>query len=145
MEKGVDYPGIGLVYFCHDGNGNFLMSHRKDTCRDERGKWDIGGGAIEFGEKVIETLKKEIKEEYSTDIIEYEFLGYRDIHRIDDNKKTHWVGLDFKVLIDSKKVKNGEPHKFYEIGWFNKNNMPSKELLHSQLTYFLEKYKDKLF
>jgi hypothetical protein len=52
MEKGLDYTGISVVYFCHDGNGNFLMQKRGKNCRDENGRWDIGGGALEVEDSV---------------------------------------------------------------------------------------------
>ena len=146
MQKGVDFIGITVVFFCHDENGNFLMQKRSQNCRDEKGKWDIGAGGLEFGENVFDRLKKEIKEEYSTEIIKYEFLGYRDLHRVDEEgKKTHWLATDFKILIDKNKVKNGEPQKFDKIEWFNLENLPEPELLHSQEIIFFEKYKDKLF
>lgn len=142
MEKGLDYPGITIVYFCHDGNGNFLMQKRGKNCRDENGKWDIGAGALEVEDSVEKTLKKEIKEEYTTEIINYERLGYRDVFRNQDGRQTHWLALDFKVLVDKEKVSNGEPHKFDEIGWFKINSLPNP--VHSQLYNFLEIYKDKL-
>ncbi|MGD9129252.1 MAG: NUDIX domain-containing protein [Candidatus Woesebacteria bacterium] len=142
MQQGPDYTGISLVFFCHDGKGNYLLNKRNNNCRDEKGCWDPGGGALDFGEKVERVLEKEIKEEYSTDILEYEFLGFRDVHRKLKGKKTHWIALDFKVLVDRKKVKNGEPHKFDEIAWFKLDNLPTS--LHSQFPKALEKYKNKL-
>lgn len=142
MKKGFDYPGVSITYFCHDGEGNFLFHKRGKNCRDEHGCWDCGGGGLKFGEKVEEVLKREVKEEYSTDVLEYEFIAYNDVHRIHDSKMTHWVALCFKVLVDKKKVKNGEPDKFDEIGWFRLDNLPDN--LHSQLPSFLDKYKNKL-
>lgn len=124
------------------GAGNFLFNKRSNNCRDECGAWDQGGGALEFGEKVEDALKKEIKEEYCTDVLGYEFLGYLDVHREHNGEKTHWIALDFKVLIDRNKVKNGEPHKFDEIGWFKLDNLPTP--LHSQTPKRFEMYKGKL-
>jgi 8-oxo-dGTP pyrophosphatase MutT (NUDIX family) len=142
MKKGVDYTGITIVYFCHDGHGNYLFSKRGKNCRDEQGTWDQGGGGLEFGDTVENTLRKEIKEEYCTDVLNYEFLGYLDVHRENEGVKTHWLALDFKVLVDRDKVKNGEPHKFDEIGWFKLNNLPTP--LHSQTPKRFEMYKEKL-
>ncbi len=142
MKKGEDFTGVTIVYFCHDGNGNFLMNKRSANCRDEHGCWDQGGGGLEFGDTVENTIRKEVQEEYCTDVINFEFLGYRDIHRTHNDKNTHWVALDFKVLVDKEKARNGEPHKFDEIGWFQINNLP--ENLHSQLPKFIEKYKGRL-
>ncbi len=89
MIEGIDYIGVTIVSFCHDGNGNFVMAKRKETCRDEQGRWGIGGGGLEFGENVKDTLRREIKEEYLTDVLNYEFLGYRDVHRQNNGSPTH--------------------------------------------------------
>ena len=142
MKKGEDYTGVAVVYFCHDGRGNFLLNKRGINCRDEHGTWDPGGGGVEFGDTVENSLIKEIKEEYCTDVIEYEFLGFRDVHREHNSKKTHWVALDFKVLVDRDKVGNGEPHKLDTVEWFTLNNLPTP--LHSQFPNFLKLYKSKL-
>ena len=140
MKKGIDYIGVGVVFFCHDGKGNFILSKRTNKTRDEHGRWDPGGGGVNFGESVSSALKREIKEEYCTDILKAEFLGYRDVVRIDQEKrKTHWLAIDYKVLVDSKKVKIGEPKKTGEIGWFTFNNLPKP--LHSQWSIFIKKYK----
>ena len=142
MKKGIDYTGVTIVYFCHDGKGNFIMSKRSKNTRDEHDRWDIGGGALEFGATVDETLQKEIKEEYCTDVLSKEFLGFRDVHRTREGHPDHWIALDFKVLIDPKKVKNGEPHKFDEVRFFTFDTMP--KLVHSQFPKFLTLYKAKL-
>jgi 8-oxo-dGTP pyrophosphatase MutT (NUDIX family) len=145
MKKGIDFTGVTIVYFCHDGKGNFLMHKRGQQARDENGHWDIGAGGLELHDTVENTLRKEIKEEYCTDVISFEFLGYRDVHRIHNGQPTHWIALDFKVLVDPSKVKNGEPHKFDEVQWFTQETVFAEDRQHSQLPHFLEKYKDKLF
>ncbi len=143
MRQGVDYVGVGVVFFCHDGKGNFVMSKRSKNTRDEHGRWDPGGGGIEFGEKIEDALRREIKEEYCTDVINFDFLGFRDVHRVDEKgNKTHWVILDFKVLIDKNKVKNGVPRQHEAIGWFKLNKLPNP--VHSQSPLFIRKYKKAL-
>lgn len=142
MKIGYDYPGVTIVYFCHDGNGKFVMAKRSKNTRDEHGKWDIGAGGLEYGEAVETTLRREISEEYSTDVLNFEFLGFREIHRKHKGKSTHWISLDFKCLINPKKVRNGEPHKFDEVSWFTLKKLPSN--IHSQLPIFLEKYRTRL-
>ena len=142
MQKGIDFIGVAVAYFCHDGNGKFIMAKRKNSTRDEHGRWDIGGGGLEFGDTVENTLRKEIKEEYCTDVLDYEFLGYRDVHRNHDGKPTHWIALDFKVRINPAMVKNGEPHKFDKVALFTFDTMP--ETVHSQFPNFLKLYRQKL-
>ena len=142
MIKGIDYIGVGVVYFCHDGQGNFVMAKLGQNSRDEKGLWDIGGGGMEFGDTPEVTLRKEIGEEYGTPVLSFEYLGFRDVHRSHEGKPTHWIALDFKVLVDKDQVKNGEPHKFDDIGWFTLNTIP--EHCHSQFPEFLRLYGEKL-
>ena len=141
MQKGIDYPGIAIIFHCHDGKGNYLFARRSENCRDEHGRWDVGGGALDINHTVLDTLAKEIKEEYCADIISHEFLAYDDVHRTHNGEKTHWIALHFKVLVDRTKVKIGEPHKFDKLGWFTMDNLPSP--LHSALPDFLKRYKAK--
>lgn len=141
-EKGIDFVGVSVVYFCHDGQGNFVMAKRGQNCRDEHGCWDIGGGGVEHGDTIEQTIRKEILEEYATDVLDFEFLGYRDVHRDVGEKRSHWIALDFKVLVDREKVKNGEPHKFDDISWFRLDALPGK--YHSQFPAFLEAYRSRL-
>ncbi len=138
MKKGVDHIGVAVVYLCHDGQGKYIFAKRGEACRDEQGTWDTGSGALEFGDTTEETLRREIAEEYGTDVLEYEFLGFRDVHR----GETHWVALDYKVRVDSEKAHNAEPHKFDEFGWFALTDLPTP--LHSQIGFAIEKYRNSL-
>ena len=142
MKKGEDFVGVTVVFICHDGEGNYVLNKRSVNCRDEHGRWDCGGGGLEHGDTAEATLHKEITEELCTDVLASKFLGFRDVHREHDGKKTHWIALDFKVLVDRQKVRIGEPHKFDEIGWFKIDALPTP--LHSQFPLFLEKYHEDL-
>jgi hypothetical protein len=53
MKKGIDCIGNTVVFACHDGQGNYLLSKRSTACRDEHGTWDQGGGGIELHDTVI--------------------------------------------------------------------------------------------
>jgi len=141
MKKGHDYTGVTIVFACHDGKGNYLFAKRNSLCRDEHGAWDCGGGGLEFGDTIEETLRKEIFEEYCTDVLSFEFLGFRDVHRKHEGEKTHWVALDFRVVVDIEKVSNGEPHKHEEVRWFKLDELPQP--MHSQWAIFFEKYKQQ--
>lgn len=118
------------------------MNKRGANSRDEAGRFDIGGGGVEFGTPIEENLRSEIREEYCTDVLGFEFLGFRDVHRENAGQKSHWIALDFKVLVDRAKAKNGEPHKLDAVEWFTLDTLPSP--LHSQLPTFLKNYEKKL-
>jgi 8-oxo-dGTP pyrophosphatase MutT (NUDIX family) len=143
MLKGFDCIGVAVTYFCHDGQGKFVLAKRGANARDEQGTWDIGGGGLEFGDTVEETVAREIKEEYGADALEIEFLGYCDVHRTQDGKPTHWIALDFKVRVDPAQVCLAEPEKFDELRWVDATHIP--EPLHSELPLVFQKHHARLF
>ncbi len=142
-RESIDYVGIAIVFLCHDGRGNVVLAQRNSGARNEAGAWDIGGGALKLGENAEDTLRREIREEYCTNVLDIHFLGYRDVHYDKDGPPTkHWLALDFCVRIDPIKVCVGEPHKFDDIGWFTLDSLP--EQIYSRLPDFLAKYHREL-
>lgn len=142
MIKGIDYTGITVSFYCHDGQGNYVMHLRGANCRDEHGKWDFGGGGLEFNETFEDCLVREIQEEYGVTPLEYKFLGYDEVFREHEGKPTHWISFRYKVLVDRTLVINNEPDKHEKIGWFTMDNLPTP--LHSQVFRVFEKYKADL-
>ena len=143
MQKGFDYIGQAATTLCHDGNGRYLLGRRSDKCRDEHFTWDpIGSGAIEFGDTIIETIHKEVKEECNADVVAIEFLGVREAFRTHNGVPTHWIQFDHKVQIDPTQVQINEPEKCLELEWFPLDQFP--EPLHSQFPHFLSKYRHLL-
>lgn len=141
MQVGVDYIGVTLVFLCHDGKGSFVMAKRSEQARDDRNRWDIGGGKLDVHESVDTALEREILEEYCTPVLSQQFLGYRDVHRIDpEGRPMHWIALDFAVQVDPTTVKIGEPHKFTDLQWYTLATMPPELETHSQWPAFLKNY-----
>lgn len=113
-----------------------MLNKRSQDCRDEKGRWDCGGGAIEFGESWEQAAIREIKEEYCCEIEKLDFVGVNNVLRIHEGKKTHWIAIIFAAKVDPKKVKIGDKKKIDEIDWFKPNNLP--KLLHSMYLTHLE-------
>ena len=63
MNKGIDFIGVGVGALIFNNEGRIFLAKRGPEARNESGKWDFPGGSVEFGEKVEEALKREIKEE----------------------------------------------------------------------------------
>ena len=124
LKRGVDFIGVTCVFYCHDGNSNLLIHRRSDKCRDEVGRWDVGGGSMEFGETFEEAVKREIKEEYCCDVKDLKFIKINNVLRKNGKVDTHWVALIFAAEVNPKQVKIGEPEKMEEIGWFPADNLP---------------------
>ena len=141
LHKGVDFVGVTLVYYCHDGAGNFVMALRGKGARDEHGRWELGSGGLEFGETIEDRLRTEVREEYCAEILEFEFLGYLEMHRQQQGRPTHWLALVFKVLVDPSQVRIGEPHKFDNIGWFSLDKLPQP--VHSHFPALVERFRAK--
>lgn len=113
-RRGIDFIGVSCSFVCHDGKGHVLLHKRSKHCRDEQGRWDNGGGAHEFGSE------------------DMQFLKVGDLHRkLDDGTPTHWVAVWYAVLVDPEQVKNNEPYKIDDIGWFTYDKLPKP--LHSAI------------
>jgi len=140
LKPGVDYIGVTCVFYCHDGKGNLLLHQRTDRCRDEQGRWDCGGGAMKVGETFEQTVKREVREEYCSDVRELKLVGINNLLRFVNGKKTHWVAVIFSVKIDPNKVKIGDHEKMAQIGWFKLNKLPKP--LHSMYLTHLQFVKE---
>lgn len=125
-----------VVFLCHDGKGNFLMSLRGEGSRDNHGLWDPGSGEILYGEKSAQALKRELLEEYNSIPKQYIFMGIRE----NINKENHWICFDYLVEVERNLVKNNEKNKLIKIEWFNYKQLPIKDS-HPLFGEFLEKNK----
>lgn len=130
LRRGIDHIGVTAVSIIHDGNGKILLMKRGPKARDERGRWDVCGGAVEMHELMTEAVAREVEEELCTKPLEIEFLTAYDAHRDHEGDKTHWVAFVHAVKVNPKEVAIGEPHKIEAIDWFTSKNLP--ENLHSQ-------------
>ncbi len=139
LKPGIDYVGITTSFYCNDGKGNFLLHKRSKNCRDEQGNWDPGGGKLDHGIGIEETVLKEVQEEYGVKGKIQEQLPAHDIFRVQNRIKTHWVCIPFFILVNRNDVKNNEPHKIDQIDWFKLDNLPTP--LHTGFAHTFEKYK----
>ena len=128
-RKGIDYVGVGVVFACHDGNGNFLFAKRGLAARDGHGLWEIPAGALEMGETVEEAVVRELSEELCVEPIAMEYMGYKDVMQFaHETVQKHWIAFEFLVLVDPAKVVIGEPDRCDGIEWRTLDNIP--EALH---------------
>ena len=147
MKPGIDYIGVCVAFYLHDGQGNFLLHKRSQSCRDEQGTWDFGGGQVEFGETPAEAVAREVREEYGCEVTITEELPTVSAHRtLADGTPTHWLALCFVGTVDRSQAKIGEPKSMDEIGWFPIDALPSplhsakEKHLKEQSAYF-DRYK----
>lgn len=140
LRKGIDYTGISVGFYCHDGSGNFLFGKRSEKCRDEHGMWECGGGGLKFGETIEDALWRELEEEYGCsgeiDVVCPPSTSVRE----KDGVRSHWLSLPYIIRVDRAEVKLNEPEKMTEIGWFRLDNLPQP--LHSECTHEIELHEE---
>ncbi|HET9946814.1 MAG TPA: NUDIX domain-containing protein [Patescibacteria group bacterium] len=117
MQKGIDYIGVGVGAAIFNTEGKVFITKRGPKAKNERGKWEIPGGGVEYGETFEKALKREIKEEHGVEIEVLELLGVCD-HIIADEKQ-HWVSPTFICKITKGIPEILEPEKCSEFGWFS--------------------------
>lgn len=117
VKVGKDVIGVGAGALILNAEGKMLLAQRGPKAKNERGKWEIPGGAIEFGETVAAGLVREIKEELGIEIEVGELLELCD-HVIVDEQQ-HWVSPTYFCTIKAGTPTIKEPEKCAAIGWFS--------------------------
>jgi 8-oxo-dGTP pyrophosphatase MutT (NUDIX family) len=135
-RRGFSFIGVSAVALVHDGQGRVLLQKRGLQARDERGRWDLCGGAIEFGDTIEDTIHRELQEELCVVPLEMQFLTAYDAHRRLAGSQSHWVAVVYAVKVDPLSVRIGEPHKIEAIGWYRAATLPTP--LHSQFAKSFE-------
>ena len=122
MKKGIDYIGVGAGAIIQDGQGRLFMARRADGARNEHGRWEFPGGAVEFGETLEHALKREIYEEFGIEIQVCRLIDVID-HILPDEGQ-HWVSPTFLCRMLSGVSAIREPDKCDAIGWFLPGDIP---------------------
>lgn len=118
MHRGIDYIGVGVGAAIFNNDGRLFLTLRGKKAKNERGKWEIPGGSVEFGETLEDAIKREIKEEYGVEIKIIELLDVCD-HLIPDEHQ-HWVSPTYICKITKGHPRIIEPEKCDAIGWFTR-------------------------
>src|SRR6266566_1501358 len=116
MKKGIDYIGVGVGAAIFNKEGKLFITLRGKEAKNERGKWEIPGGSVEYGETFEQAIKREIKEELGIEIKIIELLGICD--HIIPQEHQHWVSPTYICKIVRGEPKILEPHKCEQFGWF---------------------------
>lgn len=98
-EQQFPEPTVGALIINPEGKLFLMKSHKWSD------NYVIPGGHIELGERMEDTLKREIKEETGLDIYDLDFIGFKEF--IFDEvfwKKRHFIFFDFACKTDSSDV-----------------------------------------
>lgn len=91
--------------------------------RNKCGRWEFPGGAVEFGERLADALRREIHEEYGIEIAVGELLDVAD--HILPAEGQHWVSPSYLCRIVSGTPSIREPGKCSAIGWCALDEIPA--------------------
>src|SRR5512138_1697711 len=122
MKRGVDYIGVGVGAAIVDAQGRLFFARRGPQAKNERGLWEFPGGSVEFGERLADALRREMREEYGIEIEVGELLDVVD--HILPQEGQHWVSPSFICRIVSGEPAIREPGKCAAIGWFAPDDAP---------------------
>jgi len=111
-KPGLDYVGVAIGAMIFNDQGKVLLTKRGPKARNEVGKWDFPGGAVNFGEKLEDAVKREVREELGIEIEVIEQLETVD-HIIPDENQ-HWISTTYIARYVSGTPKIMEPEKLSE-------------------------------
>ncbi len=77
-QPGKDYIGVGVGALILNEKGDVLLGLRGSLAKNEVGKWEIPGGAVEVGETFEAALHREVREEIGVEIEVKELLTVAD-------------------------------------------------------------------
>jgi mutator protein MutT len=124
MKRGVDYIGVAVGAMILNDKGEVLLCKRSQRAYNERGCWEVPGGAVEFGEKLEDAIRREIREELGVEIELIEQFPAAD-HIIPGDKQ-HWVPTTFLAkLMPGNTPKIMEPIKCDALDWFSIDRLPT--------------------
>ena len=89
VKIGVDVIGVGVGALVFNDQNEVFLAQRGPQAKNERGTWEFPGGSVEFGEKLVDAIQREFREEYGMVIAVTDLLSVDD-HILPDECQ-HWV------------------------------------------------------
>ncbi|MBT3337442.1 MAG: NUDIX domain-containing protein [Anaerolineae bacterium] len=98
-EQNFPHPTVGALIFNPEGKMLLVRSHKFHD------KYVVPGGHIEVGEKMVDAVIREAKEETGLDVYDPQFIFFQEF--IQDEsfwKNMHFIFFDFALKTDSTDV-----------------------------------------
>jgi len=107
----VNAPGVGCgAAILRDGRVLLVKRLRPP----EAGCWSLPGGKVDFGERIVDAIRREVAEEIGVTIAPTRPLGLIEAIGIDGQ---HWVSPIYQAEIVAGEPYNREPEKHAAIAW----------------------------
>lgn len=101
-------------------DGRLLLVRR--LREPEAGCWGLPGGKVDWLEPVEQAVRREIEEELAIRLAALTLLCVVD--QIDPARGEHWLAPVYLVDAFEGAVRNVEPEKHSDIGWFALDSLP---------------------
>ena len=88
------------------------------------GDWALIGGHLEFNEKLVDGLRRELKEEIGVTFPLEDFRLAAVVDDIDTINGKHYIHHSFEVIYRGQEVSIMEPDKCEELRFFSINDLP---------------------
>jgi mutator protein MutT len=118
------FPLSGVRAIIQNNNNEILFLKRADW-DNFGGKWCLPGGKIDFGQKVEDAVKREIKEETNLDCTSTQFLFYLDRLPVKEGDM-HLITFYFLCNVKGDIKLNDESAEFK---WVDKKNYKDYDLI----------------
>ena len=111
-------PGVGCGAAIWRDGRLLLVMRRKAP---EAGHWSLPGGKVDFGERVVDAVRREVAEEIGVEIELTRPLGV--VETLVEGQ--HWVSPIYEARIVSGEPLNREPDKHEALVWADPAAPPS--------------------
>jgi ADP-ribose pyrophosphatase YjhB (NUDIX family) len=127
---------VGVKAFLKNKDGKYLvMKRNEEKYKNTKGSWDIVGGRIDPGTKLIENLKREIKEETQLDLVsEPTLIAAQDII---PKPEKHVVRLTYIATIEGEPVLDTSENIEYK--WLTAEELSQQDDLDIYVKEVIEK------
>jgi len=107
-------PFLAVRAIIANNDGKVLIIKRANTSHGD-GKWCLPGGNVEYGQRVQEAVKKEIKQEISLTCTDFFFLFFEE-NLPSEESDLHYVNLIYECVTEGTLQLNYESSEYAWIG-----------------------------
>jgi mutator protein MutT len=101
-----------------NNKGEILFQKRK--IKDKPDMWATPGGKVKIGERLEDTVVREVLEEHDINIKPFRYLQHLEVIR----PKNHYIYFTYLAKLISGTPKIMEPNKCSEVGFFSLDELP---------------------
>jgi nucleoside triphosphatase len=128
-------PTVGALIFNQEDKIFLMKTHKW------RNRYAIPGGHIELGERIVDALMREVKEETGLDIYDIQFIGIQECV-FDDAfwEKKHFIFIDYACKTKSTEVRlNSEGQDYVWVPLDEALNLPIEPYTERTIKEYMKK------